>query len=250
MKVLSKSDIKQGLLDIGLSRGMFVEVHSSLSSFGHVEGGAETIISSLMEIIGKEGAIVMSAFPMSAPLPLSEEDKARGLTLKIKILPPDSVKRTGMGIIPDTFRQFPGVITGSGLHRVAAWGRDVEKHSRGFSHLIANDGHALLLGVDIYSLTSMHYVESDLLVEIKNIFKAPDELLKFYPADKWYIETGSPPVKAWHKIQSNANQKGYINKLKIGNSGCMFFKVCQIINLYKHALRTDPYSLYGLNDLK
>lgn len=189
MKVVTKTEIKKGLQDIGLSSGMFVEVHSSLSSFGYVEGGAATIVSSLMEIIGDAGAIVMSAFPMSKRLPLSDIDKARGLTSKIKILAPDSSERTGMGIITDTFRQFPGVITGSGVHRVAAWGRDNEKHSKGFSHLINSNGYALLLGVDIYSLTTMHYVESQLPEKIRNMFKAPVDLLNLYPVDKWHVET-------------------------------------------------------------
>ncbi len=50
MRVVTKTEIKKGLQDIGLSSGMSVEVHSSLSSFGYVEGGAATIVSSLMEI--------------------------------------------------------------------------------------------------------------------------------------------------------------------------------------------------------
>jgi len=104
-----------------------------------------------------------------------------------------------MGIIADTFRQMKGVKTGKGLHCVSAWGKDIKKNSKGFSHLINNDGWALLLGVDIYRLTSMHYVESELPIEIINKFKAPKELLEYYPENEWYIEVGSPsiPGDAW-----------------------------------------------------
>jgi len=74
-KVLTKLELIQGFRDIGLSSGMFVEVHSSLSSFGYVEGGAETVISSLKVIVGECGALIMPSFPMSLPQTLTEVDK-------------------------------------------------------------------------------------------------------------------------------------------------------------------------------
>ncbi|MBN1579918.1 MAG: hypothetical protein JXA89_04395 [Anaerolineae bacterium] len=41
---LTQADIKDRLRQIGLSRGVVVEVHSSLSSLGWVEGGAVTVV--------------------------------------------------------------------------------------------------------------------------------------------------------------------------------------------------------------
>ena len=245
-KGLTKHDIIQGLKIIGLSQGMFVEVHGSLSSFGYVEGGANTIIYSLMDVVGKEGAIVMSTFPLSIPQELSEIDIKRGLTYKIKVFSPDSDEKSGMGIISDTFRKMPDVLTGTGRHRVSAWGKDKDKNCQGFSNLIENDGRALLLGVDIYRLTSMHYVESKIPEEVRNILEPSDEILKYYPADQWYIETGNPPIKAWYKIQDEAYKKGYIIDHKIGNSKCMFFKIRNVIGLYEEAIDKDPLGLYGL----
>jgi hypothetical protein len=92
----------------------------------------------------------------------------------------------------------------------------------------------------------MHYVESKLPEEVKRIFRASDEILQYYPTDEWYIETGTPPVKAWYKIQSKAYEKGYIIDRKIGNSQCMFLKVRNVIGLYEEALDLDPLGLYGL----
>lgn len=94
---LTREEIENGFRDLGLLQGMFLEVHSSLSSFGHVEGGADTVIRALINIIGDEGAIVMSTFPVSVPLPLTEIDLQRGLTFKIKIFDEASEERSGMG---------------------------------------------------------------------------------------------------------------------------------------------------------
>ncbi len=47
-KALTKEDPAQAFGAIGVRAGMALEVHSSLSSFGRVDGGAETVIAALM----------------------------------------------------------------------------------------------------------------------------------------------------------------------------------------------------------
>jgi len=59
MSVITKSDIISGLQKIGIRRGMELEVHSSLKSFGSVEGGANTVIEALKESVGSNGSIFM-----------------------------------------------------------------------------------------------------------------------------------------------------------------------------------------------
>lgn len=60
--VVTKSDLIDGLWAIGLIAGQHVIVHSSLSRFGKVEGGAETVIAALKEIITPAGTVVMPTF--------------------------------------------------------------------------------------------------------------------------------------------------------------------------------------------
>ena len=88
---ISRQDIEDGLRQLGLTTGDAVEVHSSLSSFGYVDGGAATVVDALMGVIGESGTIVMSAYPLSCPLPLADEDRARGVDLKLRILPPSQL---------------------------------------------------------------------------------------------------------------------------------------------------------------
>jgi aminoglycoside N3'-acetyltransferase len=243
---LTQADLECGFYKMGLSKGMILEVHSSLSSFGYVEGGAVTVIQALMKTVGQDGALIMPTFPVSHPLTLSDEDVHRGITYKTKVFDECSDEKSGMGIISDTFRKMDGVSTGKGEHRVSAWGKDAEENSKGFSNLIMKDGHALLIGVDIYRLTSMHYVESKLPTKIRNTFEASEDVLVYYPKDQWYVEIGAPPIKAWYMIQDEAYKKGLITDLVIGESKCMFFKVNDVIRIYERAIETDPYGLYGL----
>lgn len=223
-----------------------LEVHSSLSSFGYVDGGACTVISALMNAVGKKGAIVMPTFPVSKPLPLSEVDRQRGVLYKTKVVAEASNERSGMGVIADTFRQLPGVLTGRGEHRVSAWGRDAETNSQGLSNLIQNGGHALLLGVDIYRLTAMHYMEGKLPEEIHELYRPSEEVLKHYPADQWYVETAKPPVQAWYKIQDEAYRRGLIREELIGKSKCMFFRLSDVVRIYEKEIASDPFALFGI----
>ena len=226
---------------------MLLEVHCSLSTFGHVDGGALTIINALKNVIGTDGAIVMPTYKHSPALPLTKTDKNLGLTLKIRYIHDDNEK-SGMGVVSDTFRKMPDVITGEGMFRVSAWGKDADKHvSSGFQHLIDSDGYALLMGVDIYSMSSMHYVEDYLPDEIKNKFVPSKEARNIYPETEWFIESWTPfPVKPWYVIQEEAYKKGYINDAKIGNAKCMLVQVKNTIELYKQALKNNPFELYGL----
>ena len=58
-KVVTKEDIKRSLRRLGLQEGDLCIVHSSLKSFGYVDGGAQTVIDAFEEVLGKEGTLAM-----------------------------------------------------------------------------------------------------------------------------------------------------------------------------------------------
>lgn len=243
--MIVKQDIINGLLDLGLKSGDEIEVHSSLSSFGYIDGGAETVISALKEVVGETGSIFMPALRLSKELPLTDEDKSLGITTKIQILP-ENCEHSAMGIIADTFRQMPDTITNDGIFRISAWGRSAWKVRNGLQYLIHNGGKALMLGVDIYKLTAMHYVEDLLPSDIKNYFPLSNEINKIYPPDKWLIEAGNFSVKSWYTIQNSAYEKGFIKDGIIGNAKLMLFNIWDVVGLYAQELKNNPYKLYGL----
>ncbi len=245
---LTQKDIEEGLRQLGLVRGDAVEVHSSLSAFGWVEAGAATVVDALMAVVGEEGALVMSAYSLTPPLPLTERDKARGIIAKVRFLEEASNARTGMGAIADEFRRRPGTVLGTGMHRVCAWGHSAHLHSRGYQYLCDIDGWALLLGVDIHRCSSMHLAENEMSIpdEIAELSRVPEDILRDYPTDAWYIQYGGPPDDAWGKIQAEAERRRLIKRRRIGRADCMLFKVRPVVAIYEEALRTDPFGLFGV----
>src|SRR5262245_42415204 len=133
--LVTHSLIEAGLRSIGLGRGDAVEVHSSLRAFGWVEGGAATIVDTLMQVVGLEGALVMSAYRVSGAIPLTPEEQARGITWKVKVLAEDSPEPIGLGAVVAEFLRRPGVVCGSGIHQVCAWGHDAQRHQQGYQYL-------------------------------------------------------------------------------------------------------------------
>ncbi len=58
---LDKNYLRKKFLEIGLKKGMNVYVHSSLSKFGYIEDGVNSVITVLQDII-KDGTIMMPTF--------------------------------------------------------------------------------------------------------------------------------------------------------------------------------------------
>lgn len=243
---MTKQELVEELKKIGLKEGMEIEVHSSLGSLGYVEGGAETVIDALMECVTDRGSIFMPSLCFGPELELTQEDKDMGITVKIKILPEDE-PRTAMGVIADTFRQRSDVVTGKGMIRTAGWGLHAKEAAKGgLDYVIRNGGKALLLGVDIYKLTAMHYVEDAMPKEISDLYEPTEAVLRKYPPEEWIIECGNPPVMPWYTIQDMAYEEGLIKDGYIGTCKYMFFDIWEVVNLYRKELETNPFKLHGL----
>lgn len=60
--IVSAADIVSGLRALGLCPGDLVQVHSSLSAFGHVEGGADAVVDALLETVGPAGTVMVPTF--------------------------------------------------------------------------------------------------------------------------------------------------------------------------------------------
>jgi aminoglycoside 3-N-acetyltransferase len=245
---LTQADLEAGLRRLGLAAGDAVEVHSSLRSLGWVEGGADTLIAALIAVVGPRGAIVMSAYRVSAALPLTAEDVARGLAWKVRRYPPGGRERTGLGVVADTFSYRPDVVCGTGLHRVCVWGHDAEALSRGYRQLLAVDGRVLLVGVGIDRCSSMHLAEESVPVPeaIRRRLAVPPEVLRHYPADEWSVGVAGPAADPWLKVWEEALCRGIVQQGPVGHTVCSLFSARAMVAIHEECRRRDPYGFYGM----
>lgn len=163
-RTVTANEISKVLCDQGIKKGDVVMLHSSLSKMGMVEGGAETVIRSVLEVIGQEGTLAMPSFP--------------GFGFNIDYLrtnPVFDLRNTPskMGIITETFRKMPNVKRS--LHPtepVCALGPKADYLTKDhfgqltpytdvspFGRLVELNAKILLLGVDLNTLSNLHTLE-------------------------------------------------------------------------------------------
>jgi len=161
---ISKAKLIEDFKKIGIKNGDSVLVHSSLSKIGFVDGGAETIINALFEIIGDRGTLLFPSFPYSG----------RAKTYLEKT-PCFHINETPsqMGVITEYFRTSENVFrsfhptdpvcakgpladyyTNSHLGQITPYNENSP-----FRKLCNKNGKILMLGTKLSSCTSLHTLE-------------------------------------------------------------------------------------------
>ncbi|MEU8226956.1 AAC(3) family N-acetyltransferase [Kribbella sp. NPDC048915] len=175
---VTSAELVDGLRMVGLGRGSEVLVHSSLSSFGYVDGGAEAVCAALTEVCG---TVVMpagtwdltglpappgmvrphNAFWNAETWPDFDERLSKATSFRID-LPVDR----WLGKIPETFRQisspfrtehplFSYQAAGPAAERILA----AQRLDWPLGPIEALEGDVLLLGVTHTSNTTIHLAE-------------------------------------------------------------------------------------------
>lgn len=244
---VSKEDIKAGLKKLGLKRGDVIGVHSSLSSFGYVEDGADAVIDALLETVGAQGNVVMSTHSAN----LSKDKRtpemiAMGVSWLFKILPydPDTTPvRTG--ITPETFRKRKGVIRGSHpSNSVAALGPKARELSEGWHKMLELDGYILLIGVGLEVCTAMHLAERRVQFPKRILEKItpPKWLVEKYPSGEWEWDFG--PYPDFAKLEAPCLKRGIMKTIKVGKAALQLVNLRKLIDLYAEYLTKNPDLFY------
>lgn len=164
MNIVSREQIVHELHNLGLDAGQIVFVHSSLSSLGHVQGGAEAIVDAFGEVLGVTGTLVVPTFTF-----------AHG-RVDDPIFDPQQ-DQSEMGAITEAVRTRPGARRSCHLlHSVAALGAQAEAitavHGPSawaadgpFWQLYELDARIVLVGVPYLRCTWFHVIEQ--LVQVR-----------------------------------------------------------------------------------
>ena len=160
-RVNTAASLAADVVQLGLTAGMTVMVHSSLGQVGWTEGGPITVIEALLDVLGPRGTLVMPAESPQLADPANPH-----------VFDPQTTPTT-MGAIPEAFRSYPGTrrsnhplvsvcANGQRAHEITAQHALEFCEGRGtpFEKLYELDAWTLLLGVGFNRCTSLHYAES------------------------------------------------------------------------------------------
>ncbi|EKJ70874.1 hypothetical protein FPSE_08925 [Fusarium pseudograminearum CS3096] len=174
----TKSSLANNMRFLGLNKGDTVLVHSSLSKIGWINGGAETLTHSLLDVLSPEGTLVVPTQTSSNSDPSAWVNppvpQAWWQTIRYTMPPfnPHTSRTQGMGVLAETVRNWPGAVRSmhpqTSFSAVGANATFItEGHaldcmlgeSSPLARLEDLDAKVLLIGVDFDKCTCFHLAE-------------------------------------------------------------------------------------------
>lgn len=168
----TQENLKQSLLSAGIQPGDHLMVHASLSKMGFIEGGANTVVDVLKEMVGAEGLILMPTSPIAR---LQLDYVSSNPLFDVYNTP------SAMGKVSEVFRTSAGVVRSyHPTEPVAAWGvkayEYIKDHTKKntpyhwdspYGKLIQHGGKILYIGVTLDNAgTHLHTLEDALDVGV------------------------------------------------------------------------------------
>ncbi len=244
---VTKEDIVAGLRKLGLREGDNVGVHSSLSAFGYVEGGADAVVDALLAAVGSEGNVVVPTYSSNVEsLEKTAEDVELGVTWKYRILPHDPEKDScWTGAIPNAFlRREEAVRSANPTHSLTAIGPAAKEICQGWYELLEADGYILMLGVTLRCCSSMHLSEKGIQLpqRIVDRMTPPPELAERYKKEK--IGYGFGPYPDFELMEKPAREHKIMKTTEIGEATVKLLRLRELIDLYADYLRREPDMFY------
>ena len=259
---VTKEMLVQALEKTGVRKGQILEVHSSLSSFHYVIGGARTIVDALMEVEGEGGTILMPTQVSDNSEqgdwcnPPVSPDAYQTIRDSIPAYDPLLSDVDGMGAVVENFRHREGVVISSHpAVSYAAWGRYAKllcnRQSLHFplseesptARLYELKGYVLLIGCDLDKATCMHLAE----------YRTDCRPIKINGAkvtengrDVWkkYLDLDINS-EDFLKIKKTMQRKNMIREIMLGGCKIMFFPAAAAIDeATAYFERTSVFELY------
>ncbi|MCD4698955.1 MAG: AAC(3) family N-acetyltransferase [Phycisphaerae bacterium] len=242
-------DVVQAFRQVGLSAGDSLVVHSSFRSIGSVDGGPETVIRALLDVIGSEGNLMFPTFnDPSTAQPYFDPDKTPSRT----------------GIIPEMGRNWPGAVRSlHPTHSVAVVGPDAEALTRGhldcravgrgspLDRLAKMGGKILMIGVANNSNTTIHVGEEYAgAMKVLPFFKVPsievrlpDGSIITHPLD-----TSPSCSVAFGAIDYPLRRKGWLADGRVGGANLLLMRGSDVIETVCEMIKDKPDVLLCTRD--
>jgi aminoglycoside 3-N-acetyltransferase len=230
--LMKRNQIAKTLERAGVPDGANVLLHSSLSSLGEVEGGADAVIDGVLDVIGIDGTLMVPTFNYWAA-DLFDPRSTPGLT----------------GLVTESLRTRPNAIRSlHPTHSVAAIGKRAHEFTDGHERsgalrvgspvdkLAKANGYTILLGVRHESNSTIHVGEAyakPWYLGLPFGEMDPDQANVLIGGSVQAIKlAGSQPgcSIAFNTIESRLRRHGEIVDLKIGAATCQFIAAQAIID--------------------
>jgi aminoglycoside 3-N-acetyltransferase len=240
-------NIVRGLHDISLGPSSIVAVHASLTSLGHVVGGAETVVGALLAVCG---TIVMPAFTYQTMVTPEAGPAINGMdyglpaeNVEAEFWQPDLKIHKDIGLIAETLRKHPTtkrsvhpvmsfIATGKHANEILA----TQKYDDPLAPLAwvaDHNGEILMLGTTHVTNTMIHVGEQR---AGRNLFT------------RWALTPESIVTVSWPGDSSGFNAIAphithIVKREQIGASTIQCIPANELVKIVQAVIRKDPTAL-------
>lgn len=246
MKTIHRGKITDDLRRLGVRNGDCVMLHSSLSSLGPVDGGADAVVEAFLDALGPEGTLLTPAFTAGAWTGhLALEDCGEGCPREFCT----SQLPSHEGAIPNAALRRPGRLRS--CHPTHSWvanGARSQEVLRGhrnsptpcgrgnpFEKVVQLDGCIVTLGVGVNTITLWHYYEDLLQVPYLGHYH-PKERHLSYCATGRRIQYEYPGL-----MQEVVRASGIMQFGKVGRSESGLMRAERFRQFLATIMADDPY---------
>lgn len=237
MNKITREQIIFNLKLCGISRGDVILMHSSLSSIGYVEGGADTVIDAVLDVLEPSGTFAASTLAISYDTPFD----------------PDNTPST-VGRISETMRKRAGAYRSRHpVHSIVAIGAQAQElcaeheHTTGcgegspYMKLADMAGKIVLLGVDMNRNTTLHAIE-DLMEScyLEELDLPAPVYVEDYVDKTVHISKFPPGHRDFLKFTPILRRAGILIEGRIGRAIVRTIDVRKMIALGLEVLRQQP----------
>lgn len=239
-------ELDAGLRQLGIAPGEVVLVHSSLRSFGHLEGGARGVVQTLLDLLGESGTLVVPTFHHTffwgGPRQVWDREQTPSY----------------MGIISETARTWPGArrsrhaphpLAAIGAHAADLTGRlNISDYAfdSPFYRLLELDAWVLLMGVDFNVCTLLHMVEELAEVPYRHWAELSGTVvvdgqpsLRTFPFLRRYPGVENDFLRCGRELE----EQGLVQLVWVGQSTLRALRVRRLCDYALGRLRRDPLFL-------
>lgn len=225
---VTRADLGDALRALGVGPGMLLQVHSSLSRLGHVEGGAETVVDALLDAVAPDGTVMVPTF-----------NHGRAEVYDPRCTPSVS------GAVTEALWRRPGAQRSlHPTHPYAALGRDaaylvaghleVDTFARRspLGKLADLGGSVLLLGIGMQANTAAHIGEWMAHVPCIGFNQAPHRVRledgRIIPA--WSVVwRDGPCLIEWEPLEERMRSRGMIRYGRLGDGELRLMRALDVI---------------------
>ena len=235
--MVTRTQLVTDLRRLGLKSGMDVMVHSSLSKIGPVEGGADTVVDALLEVVGRSGTVLMPSF------------NHRAAQVYNRLTTP-----TTNGAIPDAFWRRPDAVRSEhATHAVAALGPRAETYCNShleagcwepespIGQLVHGDGWLLALGTTHWTTTAYHVAEMSVpcgcIDPFGDIHRVVDSTGTVEEVWGLAFRQGACPVEVGPKLDDALDRRGLQRRGKVGAAECEFVRAHDLYSVRREHLQ-------------